>query len=425
VKDYPYWWDTVPSQVPKLDSQADVPAERVDVAVIGGGYTGLSAARVLARAGAAVVLLDGEGTGWGASSRNGGQVLTGLKLEPAALVKRFGESRARTLMDAASASIERLETLVAEESIQCGYARTGHIQCASKPKHFDDFKAEQALLARRFNRRVELVGPADQHTEIGSDAYHGLLVDERSGALNPAQYVSGLSAAASRAGAKILNIAARHIEHNGDWLVSTSSGVLRARDVLLATNGYTTAVSPSLRRRLVPIGSYIIVTDPLTPEQAASILPRGRMAFDSKHFLHYFRLTADRRLLFGGRAEFSQPDAASITRATRLLQAEMARVFPALAAEAIAYGWGGNVAFTRDQLPHAGVLDGLYYAAGYCGHGVAMATWLGEQTGRRMAGEPIDNPFFDDHFKAIPLYGGEPWFLPLVGAYYKVKDWLQ
>ncbi len=149
------------------------------------------------------------------------------------------------------------------------------------------------------------------------------------------------------------------------------------------------------------------------------------MAFDSKHFLHYFRLTADGRLLFGGRAEFSQPGPASTTRATRLLRAEMLRLFPALASTDIAYAWGGNVAFTRDQLPHAGVLDGAHYAAGYCGHGVAMATWLGEQIARRIAGEPIDNPFFDDHFKAIPLYRGEPWFLPLVGAYYKVKDWLQ
>jgi len=149
------------------------------------------------------------------------------------------------------------------------------------------------------------------------------------------------------------------------------------------------------------------------------------MAFDSKHYLHYFRLTADRRLLFGGRAEFSQPDPASTRTATSLLYGAMVGLFPDLAGTAIAYAWGGNVAFTRDQLPHAGMMESAYYAAGYCGHGIAMATYLGEQIARRMAGEPIENPLFDDSFRPIPLYRGNPWFLPLVGAYYTVKDWLQ
>jgi glycine/D-amino acid oxidase-like deaminating enzyme len=397
----------------------------VDVAVIGGGYTGLSAARHLARAGASVVLLERERVGWGASSRNGGQVLTGLKLDASALVLRFGEARARRLFDTASRSIAHLEAVIADESIACGYARTGHIEAAAKPKHFEDFKAEQLLLARVFGHRVELVGRAEQRSEIGTDAYYGLLVDERSAALNPAQYVAGLAAAATRAGATILTTAARHVRKEHEWVVETAAGSLHARDVMLATNGYTDAVSPALQRRIVPIGSYIIVTEPLAEDRASAILPRGRMAFDSRNFLHYFRLTSDRRLLFGGRAEFSQPDPESIRTATRLLRAAMVQVFPDLAGAEIAYAWGGNVAFTRDQLPHAGVLDGIYYAAGYSGHGIAMATYLGEQIARRIAGEPIENPLFDDRFPAIPLYRGDPWFLPLVGAYYKVKDWLQ
>jgi glycine/D-amino acid oxidase-like deaminating enzyme len=396
---------------------------RVDVAVIGAGYTGLSAARHLARAGASVIVLERERIGWGASSRNGGQVLTGLKLDPAALVKQKGEAKARQMFDAATASIDHLEALITAESIRCGYTRTGHVQAAAKPKHFEAFKAEQALLARVFGHRVELVGRAEQRTELGTDAYHGLMIDERSAALNPAQYCAGLADAATRAGAKIIGIAARHIEKQAeDWLVSTIAGGLHAREVLLATNGYTNSAAPALRRRIVPIGSYIIVTDPLPPQQAAEILPRGRMAFDSKNFLHYFRLTADRRLLFGGRAQFSQPDPAATRRAAYLLRAEMVKLFPSLGAVNVAYAWGGNVGFTRDQLPHAGVLEGAHYAAGYCGHGIAMATYLGEQIARRLTGEAIENPFFDDHFKAIPLYRGEPWFLPLVGMYYRMKD---
>jgi glycine/D-amino acid oxidase-like deaminating enzyme len=195
--------------------------------------------------------------------------------------------------------------------------------------------------------------------------------------------------------------------------------------VLVATNGYTNGAAPALQRRLIPVGSYIIATEPLAPAVAEALLPRRRMAFDSKNFLYYFRVTGDRRLLFGGRAEFGTPDAASTRRAAAILRDGMIDVFPQLAGAAIEYAWSGKVAFTRDEMPRAGRLDGMYYAGGYCGHGIAMATYLGEQIGRRIAGEPIVNPLFDDQFAGIPLYSGTPWFLPIVGTYYQVKDWLQ
>jgi glycine/D-amino acid oxidase-like deaminating enzyme len=430
VKEYSYWLDTVPAGSQNLELRTEnsegVPAV-ADVVIVGAGYTGLSAARHLARTGASVVVIEREHAGWGASSRNGGQVLAGLKVEPAALLARFGEPRARQLFDTAIESIARLESLIAEDAIDCEYARTGHIQAAFKPAHFEAFREEQGLLARVFHHPVHLVPRAEQRTEIGSDAYHGVLVDERSGALNPARYVRGLAAAAIRHGATIatrLGVTAVRRQPNG-WRVQTTGGDVEARDVLFATNGYTDGASPALQRRFVPIGSYIIATEPLSYEEAASVLPRGRMAFDSKHFLHYFRLTRDRRLLFGGRAEFTQPTADTTRRAADILRHDMAVVFPQLAIKAIEYGWGGNVAFTRDQMPHAGKLDGMFYAGGYCGHGVAMATSLGEQIARRIAGEPIDHPLFDDRFPPIPLYRGKPWFLPLAGAYYQVMDWLQ
>jgi len=446
VNEYPYWWDTlqaVPAgnQKPEPESlksevgslkfevrnlKSELP-RRVDVAVVGAGYTGLSAARHLARAGASVLVIEREQVGWGASSRNGGQVLTGLKLEPAVLLARFGEPRARRIFDIASESIASLETLIAEEAIDCEYARTGHIQAAFKPAHFDAFREEQRLLARVFHHPVHLVPRAEQRTEIGSDAYHGVLVDERSGALNPARYVRGLADAAIRHGVTIatgLGVMAVQRQANG-WRVRTTGGNVEARDVLIATNGYTNGASPALQRRFVPIGSYIIATEPLADGQAAALLPRRRMAFDSKNFLHYFRVTTDRRLLFGGRAEFGQPNPDTTRRAAQILRHDMVAVFPQLAGIAIEYGWGGNVAFTRDQMPRAGKVDGMFYAGGYCGHGVAMATYLGGQIARRIAGEPIDHPLFDDRFPPIPLYRGKPWFLPLVGAYYQVMDWLQ
>jgi len=446
VKSYPYWWDTTQSSVASQQStvtsrqsqvaspelpipnpQSPIPSSKADVAIVGAGYTGLSAARHLARAGASVVVFERERAGWGASSRNGGQVLAGLKLDAATLVHRYGETRARELFDEETRAIARLESMIASEAIDCDYARVGHLQAAWKPAHFDAFREEQALLARVFDHPVHLVDRAGQKAEIGSDRYHGVLVDESSASLNPAKYAQGLAGAARRAGATIVEGAGvdRIVRAGKRWSVSSSRGEIDAGDVLLATNGYTNGAAPALQRRLIPIGSSIIATAPLAADLAAALLPRRRVAFDSKNFLYYFRVTADRRLLFGGRAEFSTPAETTPARAAAILSSGMVDVFPQLTGVAVDYAWTGNIAFTRDELPHAGRLDGLYYAGGYCGHGIAMATYLGEQIARRIAGELLADPLFDDSFAAIPLYSGTPWFLPLVGAYYQVKDWLQ
>jgi len=376
--------------------------------------------------GASVLVFERDRVGAGASSRNGGQVLTGLKLDPATLFERFGEAKARRLFEIAGESMARLEAIISEERIDCDYTRAGHIQAASKAKHFEALRDEQALLARVFDHHVELVPRAEQRSEVGSDAYHGLLLDEQSAALNPAKYVEGLAAAAARNGATVVThspVTAVEPIATG-WRVKATA-TLEARDVLVATNGYTTDVTAEIQRRLIPIGSFIIATEPLAADTAATLLPKRRVAFDSMHFLHYYRVTPDRRLLFGGRAEFRQPDEHTAERTAAILRADMIRTFPELRDTPIAYSWGGNVAFSRDQMPRAGRLRGLYYAGGYCGHGIAMATYLGELVARRMAGEALQHPLFDDEFAPIPLYHGTPWFLPVVGAYYRVKDWLQ
>jgi glycine/D-amino acid oxidase-like deaminating enzyme len=427
LNSHSYWWDTVEN--PEPGTWSPELGTRHDVAIIGAGYTGLAAARQLARSGASVVVLERERVGWGASSRNAGQVLTGLKLDPATLVARFGELRARELFDVSLASMTALESLIHDEAIECEYERTGHIQAAWKPAHFDAFHKEQELLARVFDHSVTLVSRAEQPTEIGTHLYHGLLVDERSGALNPAKYVQGLFRAAVRSGAVVAEHAGvvSLTRASGAWTVKTTRGQMQATDVFVATNGYTGAVTPALQRRLVPIGSYIVATQPLPKATGARLLPTRRMAFDSKHFLFYFRLTGDNRLLFGGRAEFTPPTPDSTRRAAAILRRGLTMVFPELAATPIDYAWGGNVAFARDQMPHAGQLDGAYYAGGYAGHGIAMATYLGSLMARRIAGETFDHPLLDGRLPAIPLYvlsRGRPWFLPLVGAYYRFRDWL-
>jgi glycine/D-amino acid oxidase-like deaminating enzyme len=211
----------------------------------------------------------------------------------------------------------------------------------------------------------------------------------------------------------------RGLERRRDgWTVATSGGAILAREVFVATNGYTGPAVPALQRRVVPVGSYLIATPPLDPALAARLVPRRRVLSDTKNLLYYFRLSPDGRMVFGGRAAFTPTP---VARSAEILARGMVEVFPELAGVPVEYAWGGQVAFTVDQMPHAGRLDGVHYALGYGGHGVAMATWLGARMGDALAGAE-EIPRLTAPFRAVPLYGGTPWFLPLGGGYYRVRD---
>ncbi|MCC7360398.1 MAG: FAD-binding oxidoreductase [Anaerolineales bacterium] len=422
-----YWLDTVDMPVP--DWERPLPA-RADVAVIGAGFTGLSAARVLAKRGVSVVVLDAESIGWGASSRNGGMVLTGLKVGAAELIQRYGRDLARRLFAASLAAIDTVERLVAEEQIACNFARTGHLEVAAKPAHYAGFQRSAEAIEREFGHPARLLPRADLAAEIASDRYFGGLVDAVSAGVNPARYLAGLARAAQRAGAQLFEQArVTTLERSGPaYRLTTARGPLEAAQVLIATSGYTgRAMQPLARpltRRLVPIGSYIIATAPLAPDLAQALIPRGRMVFDSKNFLAYYRLTPDHRMLFGGRARFLPESPATVLQSAAILRRAMVQVFPHLASAEIAYAWGGTLDFAFDLMPHAGRQDGVWYSLGYAGHGVALATYLGTLLGDVIAGETRDNPFAELPFPGAPLglYDGRPWFLPLAGAYYRFLD---
>jgi glycine/D-amino acid oxidase-like deaminating enzyme len=426
----PYWWDTV-----RLESEgppAPVP-ERAEVAIVGAGYTGLAAARELARRGARVVVLERETTGWGASSRNGGMVLTGLKLGVPELREKVGRELTAQMYQASMDSIDCVEKLVREACIDCNFSRCGHLEVASKPAHYQRFREWAEMIARDFGRQVRVLPRDTLSSEIGSTLYYGGLVDEGSAGLNPAKYVAGLASAAKAAGATICERAGvEGIERGAEggaagFRVATTRGVLWARDVLVATSGYTGAATPALRRRIVPIGSYIIATEPLPDSLAHELVPRGRMIFDSKYFLHYFRLTPDGRMLFGGRAAFFPETQDTIRKSAEILRQDMLRVYPQLAATRVAYAWGGTLDFTFDMLPHASKLEGLHFAMGYAGHGVAMATYLGTKIAAAIAGDDVALPFARIAFPTAPLglYNGRPWFLPLASLWYRFLDLVQ
>lgn len=408
------------------------PPATMDVAVIGAGITGLSAARTLAQRRARVIVLEAETIGWGASTRNAGMVLTGLKRGAADLVATYGRERAGRMFGASLAAIDCVEETIRTEAIACDFARTGHLEVACKRKHFDDFRRSAELMARDLHHTVTVVPKDALPREIGSDAYHGALVDEASAAIDPARYVAGLALAAERAGALVYEGArVQKIERStrsgaAGFALITTRGAVWTREVFVGTGGYTGPVTPGLRSRIVPIGSYIIATEPLPRALADAASPRNRMVFDSKHLLHYFRLTPDRRLLFGGRAAFFPETRQSIRTSADMLRRDMLTVFPGLRDVKVDYAWGGTVDVSFDLVPHAGRIEGLHYAMAYAGHGVAMGTYLGTSMAQVMCGETSENPFIDLSFPRAPLglYTGRPWFLPLAQAWYKLADWM-
>lgn len=403
--------------------------DKVDVAVIGGGYTGLSAARTLAKRGVKVTVLEAETIGWGASSRNGGMVLTGLKLGMQTVIKRYGREAAKRLFRCSLDSIALVEQIVREENIDCGFARTGHLLAANKPGHFDALKDEVEFTAKEFNHTVRLVSSKEMRDEIGSGIYHGALVDEVSGGLNPAQYVTGLARAAEKAGA-VLHARARvnNLQRRGArFHIQTERGSLKAESVLVGTSGYTGSVTKKLQKKIIPIGSFIIATERLPEKLANELSPKNRMIFDSMHYLNYFRLW-DNRLIFGGRAAFFPETANTIRRSAEILRREMVQVYPQLKNVNVEYVWGGTLDFAFDMMTHVGEVDGMYYSLGYAGHGVAMATYLGDTVAEAMlAGTIKEHPFAQFDFPGAPLglYNGSPWFLPLAGAWHKFLDWIE
>lgn len=423
-----YWLDTV--NMPS--GTADSLPESADVAVIGAGFTGLSAARALAKNGARVAVLEAETIGWGASSRNGGMVLTGLKLAPQELSRRYGLDAAKQMYAASLASIDLVEQIVNDERIDCDFARCGHLEVACKQAHFDSYQRSADFIAREFSHQLRIVPKTTLREEIGSDIYFGGMVDEVSAGLNPARYVAGLGRAAINAGASIFELTrVERVETAANagavgFQLTTSRGSFWARDVIVATSGYTGRATPVLQRKLIPIGSFIIATEPLPALLARELSPKNRMIYDSKHYLHYYRLTPDNRMLFGGRAAFFPETGSTVRRSAEILQHEMVQVYPQLQSTKIDYAWGGTLDFAFDIMPHAGKLDGMYFSVGYAGHGVAMATYLGAKLAEAICGGSDGNPYRSIPFPGAPLglYNGRPWFLPLAGAWYKLLDWV-
>ena len=420
-KPEPFWWE---AYRPIAGELVEVPRE-ARVAIVGGGYAGLSTALELAKHGLDAVVFETKELGFGASTRNGGAVSGGVNIGKnfTGRTVDIDHARAERVLSDAGDAFALVDRLISEERIDCFWEKRGRFVGAWTRAHFAAQSQRLSMLNDAAQSDAYMVPRERQRDEIASDYYSGGMVVERSGKLHPALYYKGLLAACrQREIAVCANAAVERIARAGTgWRIETARGAVTAGDVVIATNGYTGDLTPALKRRVVPIASHIIATEELPADLAGALIPKGRTLSDTQRVLCYYRMSPDgRRMIFGGRARFTQVDA---TISAPILHRYMTARFPQLHGVKVTHAWTGNTAFTLDALPHMGQSDGLHFCLGCNGSGIAMMTYLGWQTARKIAGAAnygcsFDTPDFPDH----RLYSGNPWFLPAVGGWYRMRD---
>lgn len=408
-----YYLDSVGSPVnyPKFAGQASC-----DVCVVGGGYTGLSAALNLAEAGYKVVLLEAERIGWGASGRNGGQVINGFARDMSKIAHLLGQTQAKQLWELSLEATQMVRDRIVRHGMDAEY-KPGYLLAATRPSHMAGLTAEQNYLAGLGYTQSRLLDRAAVTAHVRSTRFHGGLIDLGAGHLHPLKYVRGLATAAAKAGVQIFEksrvtqIHPAHGNGSGTAAAITDQGEVRARHLVLCCNAYIGALEPVLRARIMPVGTYIIATEPMDRDRALALLPQNACVSDTNFVLDYFRLSADWRMLFGGRVSYTTvPPVALANR----MRSRMLATFPDLQDVGISHAWGGFVDISRNRLPDIGRRPGnVYYAQGFSGQGVALTGLAGKLVADAIRG---DAEKFDI-FARIPhrSFPGGPWLrMPLL-----------
>jgi glycine/D-amino acid oxidase-like deaminating enzyme len=415
----PYWWERTPR--PAIPAAA--PPPKADVVVIGSGYTGLSAALQTARGGLSTVVLDAEDAGYGCSTRNGGQISTSVKPRYAELAPQYGHEPAVRIVKEGHNSLAWIGDFIAAEGIECDFRIAGRFHAAHNPARYEALAQQLKEQPKGLEIAAHMVPRAEQHSELGTDAYFGGIVYERHASVDPGRFHQGMLDRVLSAGATVVpHCAATDIRPDGNGFhVDHARGSIAARNVVVATNGYTGTLTPWLRRRVIPIGSYIIATEPLPRETMARLMPKDRVVSDTRKVVFYYRASPDgQRILFGGRVSHNETNPrVSGPR----LRADLVKIFPELASVRISHSWMGFVAYTFDHMMRAGLHEGVHYALGYCGSGVGMAGYLGMRIGQQVLGLKEGTTAFDNlPFDTRPLYYGNPWFLAPSIMYYRWCD---
>ena len=415
----PYWWlEAPPRSLPHEPID-----ERSDVVIIGGGYTGLSAALTLARSGRSVQVFDRMRPGEGASTRNGGIASGNLRPGYRELAAKFGEARARSILAEAKAAREHLESFIRTEKIACDLVMTGRFTGAAIAADYDALARDADLLRSTIGTEIHAVPRSEQRAVLGTDFYEGGVLRMDIGGLHPGKLHRELLRLVLDAGAKVHGeTAVRGIRSDGETFeVETARGRVRASHVITGTNGYTDAVDPWLRPRLVPVRSRIIATTPLSDNLMRQLMPKGVMCSETRKLHYYYRPSPDgTRILFGGRDGSIAGDP---QWPTDNLRRALADIFPELEGVEITHTWFGHVAMNRDMIPRIFSRKGVRYATGYCGSGVVWANWAGRKAALQILGEEDGRSALD--FRPpplIPLYDGRPWFLPAVFGWMTAQD---
>ncbi len=424
----PYWWEAAR---PGTRYSTSLPAT-TEILIVGSGYAGLSAALDLAREGRSATVVDAMAFGEGASSRSGGGVSAGINigkgLSGGPGQQTLSDAQKTTVVDLMTESLaafEFVQTLIEREDIDCHYERHGRFVGAFSKAHYPGLFKKAEFLNQHIGLDASVISREEQRSEIGSDFYHGGMVIKRAGKLHPSLFHKGLLDACHRAGVTLCAHTKVEAISGGDhkFTIKTSRGDCRAEHVIIATNGYTGKLTPKLRNRIVPISSQIIATEELPDDLARELIPNGRTISETPRVTSYYRmLPGGRRVMYGGRARFHDvpPDVSAA-----LLYRMMTDRWPQLKGTRITHSWSGFVAMTTDALPHMGKEDGLHFCTGCNGSGVAMMPYLGRQVARRILQEGhTDCAYSKISFPGVPvpMYRGNPWFLPVVGEYYRYLD---
>ncbi|WP_019936495.1 FAD-binding oxidoreductase [Bordetella sp. FB-8] len=418
--DTPYWWEAAKPQASNTD---ELPAH-IEVAIVGGGFTGLNAALVLAKAGKQVCVFDAEAPGWGASSRNGGLLGPGWAFFDTGMA--YGPDVARRLVQESFLSLQHVKDVVAREQIDCDLKVVGYFRGAMTPRIYDKLGRDIERLRQAMPCDAYLVSRAEQHQEIGTDLYHGGIVMPGYAGIHPGKYVQGLASAATRAGVRIFSNARVSDLHakSGGFTFRVREREVAAGQVLLATNGYSAALHPYLKRRIIPVGSGIIATEPLAPAVMDRLMPKRRMLAGSQRVVTYYRPSPDgTRILFGGRVlDMSNREKVAVANA-KYIRSLLLKVFPELENTKLSHYWHGQLGFTFDHLAHTARIDGMFFSGGYNGTGVARASWLGHKIAHQMLGSDLGKTVYSDlKFETRPYFHGKPWFLPLAVGFYGMLD---
>jgi gamma-glutamylputrescine oxidase len=396
-----------------------------DVCVIGGGIAGCSAALHLAARGYKVALLEARFIGYGASGRSGGQTIFGLAASQQSLVAQIGAADARRLFELSIEALDVTQALIREHSIDCDY-RPNHVHVATKPRHLQELRDWNRELHDEYGyQSVRLLDRAELQAHVRSERYLGGLIDPRSGHLHPLNYTRGLARAAEAAGARIFeNTQALSYADGAEVRIRTAQGGVRCRYLVLCGNAYLGPLAPALARRVLGVGTYIIATQPLDPARARALLPSNAAIADINWILDYFRLSADHRILFGGRVSYS---AFEPKRLAESMRRRMVRVFPQIADVKVEYTWGGYLDITLSRAPDFGRLaPNVFYLQGFSGHGMSLTGLAGKLVAEAVAGTA--ERF--DVFARLPHrdFPGGRWLrrpsLVLAMLYYRIRDLL-